>query len=410
MGNSGNADEVRECKKIPENFQHPVDNGYPNVYFRKSSDTGGAIVHVRIPQFHPVALILVTCALVSEAGSQPLQLTLLRGVVRDSADARPVEGAIVYIPNSNLGASSDSSGRFVLPAPPGTELTLVISRVGYRRRILTLRTGAGDTTALEILLAPSPVQAPGVEISAEPGRLPPAGPPQFFPSGSERSWCAYGSETEIPVGILFTEAAMYMYALETAALGGERYVRLWLLMFNGSDDTLLFDPATDVRLDVHRGRKLYRNIHPLSAAQGRLPDSILSVMRVSPTAPERTIDVLANQKSIFNVGAFIADIRATTHPGSTPHPWLGWLNPPEHPSGVNPAHLKEVFDRCTHEALLGRYRLAPSTGVDGCLWYPLPGFPGPEGGGTTGAEYIFKYHFTLRTPSGGEEGIVFDAH
>lgn len=67
----------------------------------------------------------------------------LRGVVLDSLK-RPLEGATVFIPSLNRGASADAEGAFLICLPPGP-YTLEISFVGYRAASNDVELRAGDS-------------------------------------------------------------------------------------------------------------------------------------------------------------------------------------------------------------------------------------------------------------------------
>ncbi len=343
-------------------------------------------------------LVFITSAGTAAGQVRPGVIT---GLVYDSSSRQPIEDAIVFIPNSGLGTSTVPGGRFTLQRLFPGEYDLVVSRIGYRPRTFHLSLGASDTLTLEVPLAPRPVQAPGVEVQAEAEGLP-GGRPLFFPDGGDQSWCAYGSETEVPVGILFAGEVMYMYVLESTPVCEERCVSLWLLVYNASGDTITFDAGRDVRLDMRSGGRAYHDVRPDPPSSGPDGGTGSDLTDVPFLPAERTLNVMAGQSTFFIDAAFRFDLEGGG-------PWLGWLAPPERPAGVNPRHLKEIYDKCAHAGILGQYRIFPASGVDGSIRFPFPGFDTAESGNNVGEEFTFTYEFTLRTPS-GDKRIVFSAH
>ncbi|HLF15606.1 MAG TPA: carboxypeptidase-like regulatory domain-containing protein [Bacteroidota bacterium] len=346
-------------------------------------------------------LLLLPQCWKSELAAQVVNAGFVRGIVTSSETGESIENAIVYIPNSAIGTSTGVDGRFTLHRLPPGDYDLAVSRVGFHREKRRVTLGEGDTLDLEISLTPRPVQSPGVEVRAErEGGS--TGPPLFFPDGGERSWCAYGSETEIPVGILFAGRTMYMYALESTPIGEEKFIRLWLLVYNGSEDTMTFDAVRDIRLTMKTGGKSYHNVRPDPSPANTLRNTDTSQGEFQPRAVERTLSVMASQSAFF----IAVNLRFDWAGGG---PWLGIATPPEHPSGVNPRHLKEIYDKCSHDGILKQYRIFPASGVDGFIRFPFPGFQATGSGTAAGREYTSTYEFVLQTPS-GEERIVFTAH
>jgi hypothetical protein len=68
----------------------------------------------------------------------------LSGEVRDDATGRPLAGASITVPGTQLGGITDSTGRFRIPNVPAGNVALEAKVLGYadERRILDLR---GDT-------------------------------------------------------------------------------------------------------------------------------------------------------------------------------------------------------------------------------------------------------------------------
>lgn len=346
--------------------------------------------------------IILVIATASVMLSQPQQSAgVISGIVIDSSTSEPLENVIVFIPNSGIGTSTGADGGFTLPRLPPGDYDLIVSRVGFHRGKLHLSLGKDDSPTIVLPLTAHPVRAPGVEVYAG-AEIGPEAAPLFFPDGGENSWCAYGSETEIPVGILFAGRTMYMYALETSKINGEEFVGLWLLVYNGSEDTMIFDAGQDLRLDITAVGRTYHNVRSesLTARTGDGTDSAMVSVQFRPV--ERTFGVMAAQSTLF----LAVNDRFDRAGGG---PFLGKFAPPERPAGINPRHLKGIYDKCTHDGILRQYRIYPASGVDGIIRFPLPGFDSVESERPGGRDYSYSYEFVLRTPS-GQERIVFTAH
>jgi iron complex outermembrane receptor protein len=94
------------------------------------------------------------------------QRTTVRGTVRDASTRDPLAGAIVRIPESPFGTSTDTSGAFVFQVDAGT-FDLVVSHVGYRTvRFTALRRAASADTTMAILLTEDAVTAGPVIVTA----------------------------------------------------------------------------------------------------------------------------------------------------------------------------------------------------------------------------------------------------
>jgi len=98
---------------------------------------------------------------------------VLRGTVRDQSGL-PVPRALVYVDGTQIGADTDSAGRFALALDPPRAGTLTVFRDGFS--IVTLAFDPVDPLALEslaIVLLPAPV-ADSVTVTAPRAPAPPA--------------------------------------------------------------------------------------------------------------------------------------------------------------------------------------------------------------------------------------------
>jgi vitamin B12 transporter len=111
-------------------------------------------------------LVALACCLPSGASAQTSgtgTARMVRGLVR-SPDARPIEGANVFVIETLDGVVTREDGRFTIPVTtPGT-VTLVVRRLGYAEQRRSLAESA--SSELVITLEPSSVSLAAVSIQA----------------------------------------------------------------------------------------------------------------------------------------------------------------------------------------------------------------------------------------------------
>lgn len=113
-----------------------------------------------------VVLALVTCSAMAD--------THLHGVVRDSLTRSPLTGATVRVdrtvrgPVSDQGAMAGRDGVFHLHDLPAGPVTLRVTMVGYRPKLVDVLVSAD--TRIEVLLAPDAVHLRNVVVEAERSR------------------------------------------------------------------------------------------------------------------------------------------------------------------------------------------------------------------------------------------------
>jgi outer membrane receptor for ferrienterochelin and colicins len=91
----------------------------------------------------------------------------LSGTVVSAEGASPLAGANVVVQRTILGATSDGRGQFSIARVPQGVYSLLISRVGYQRKLLSdISIKAGDTTTVSISLTPLPIQSEAVVVTA----------------------------------------------------------------------------------------------------------------------------------------------------------------------------------------------------------------------------------------------------
>ncbi|MEK9138234.1 MAG: carboxypeptidase-like regulatory domain-containing protein, partial [Bacteroidota bacterium] len=94
-------------------------------------------------------------------------LGTVAGTVVSSEDSSALIGANVLIQGTVLGATSGVEGRFIISRVPEGTYDLLVSRVGYERRLLSgLVVKAADTLKVRIAIAPLPIQSEAVVVTA----------------------------------------------------------------------------------------------------------------------------------------------------------------------------------------------------------------------------------------------------
>ena len=116
-----------------------------------------------------VAAVVPGAARRSAAQSLPvMSRALLKGVVLDDADDRPISGATVSIEVLRLSVVTDSSGTFRMPSMPAGRHIIVVKRLGYNPLSAVLNIGAADTLDYDFALVKQPVNLPEVSVKAKP--------------------------------------------------------------------------------------------------------------------------------------------------------------------------------------------------------------------------------------------------
>ncbi len=102
------------------------------------------------------ASLLLLCVLCGGLSAKLAAQATLTGVVVERDGRLPVELASVYLADFSATTQTDVAGRFSLSVPAETEVVIVISRVGFAERRLTLDAlGPGQTREIRIDMVPS---------------------------------------------------------------------------------------------------------------------------------------------------------------------------------------------------------------------------------------------------------------
>jgi hypothetical protein len=281
---------------------------------------------------------------------------------------------------------------------------MVISKVGYASRRISVSISEKDDSAwYSILLRPQPLALEEVVVSASHPSTSTTINTLYPETDKSDAYCAYGAETSIPIGILFGDSLVYMYAFEQCAVDSEQYLHLWLLISNRSRRVVDFDALRDVELSVNGKNRFYGNILPTAA--DKIPaDGVKQSAEGSPFLIRIQASFSASSKErefyIDNILRF--DLKAG-------RPWLGWNAPDEVQGGINPASLHDIYANSQHVGILGRYNIYPGNAISGSIFMPFPGMRWKSSMNSLESGVEYRYVFSIRT-SIGKTSIAFSAH
>lgn len=112
------------------------------------------------------ALLGASALLAVAAPAASAQSVVVRGRVEDAEWREPLEGVLVFAPDSSSAVLTDSLGRFSLLMPSGGPFTVRAERLGYRPDEFELGEGAPSRVSV-LLLQAAPVELAGVEVVTE---------------------------------------------------------------------------------------------------------------------------------------------------------------------------------------------------------------------------------------------------
>lgn len=115
------------------------------------------------------ATILIAIAATLFAGSVWAQRFTISGVVLDRATKRPVDMAVVNMPQSELWAVADKDGEFTVRNVPQGDTKVTVSCLGYVTREFELNINR-DITGLKLLLDEDNLSIEGVVVTAQENR------------------------------------------------------------------------------------------------------------------------------------------------------------------------------------------------------------------------------------------------
>jgi hypothetical protein len=114
-----------------------------------------------------VGMAWIIAGFACSATAQEERTFSVSGVVVDSVNGTPLEYANIFLAQTTLGTSSLGDGRFTFDRVPGGVYELVVSLVGYERKVIPLLVHATHPAHLTVRLAPRAVSVPEIRVEAE---------------------------------------------------------------------------------------------------------------------------------------------------------------------------------------------------------------------------------------------------
>ena len=337
------------------------------------------------------------------ANSQQLPTALISGRVLDQETEKPLDNVIVYLSNTFWGTSTDTLGKFEISNIDSGDYDLIISRVGYARQLRHIQLKENDSLFYEIRLVAQPIQASEVEILGE--RTETTKPIlNLFPLAKDNSYCVYGVENSVPIGILFTDSAIYMYSLEPSMVDSEKYVRLWLLYLNLSKDPYYFNPYERTKLHFISKKSYYRDI------SADLPSEIQTRLNNEDAidTAERVIKQQIQRMAIHHRIALKHEL----------HFLQGMLTPEQYYHYVATDIIRgplsgiawdDLLSRSVNDGILRPHIVYPKNSVHGFLFFPYPGLEWQASQNKFYEAFENQYELEIKTPT-ETKTIVFTAH
>lgn len=100
----------------------------------------------------------------------PDSIATLTGQVVSATTGRPLEGAMVALLGSGLGAVTDSAGTFHIPGAPGGTDSVEVRYVGYEQNRVELDLAPGKTTRVIFLLSRTVLRLAEIRVEVRGGR------------------------------------------------------------------------------------------------------------------------------------------------------------------------------------------------------------------------------------------------
>ncbi len=225
----------------------------------------------------------------------------------------------------------------------------------------------------------------------------------LFPSTKGKSYCVYGVETSLPIGILFTDSAFYMYALEPTIVDEEKFIRLWLLYSNISQRPHDFNPYEAIKINFITKESYYQNISALCPSEIEMSISNQSAI---DSAKEIFCKQIEKMASLHRIALkwelrFLASLMSTeafAHYVAT--------DGRTQLSGIT---FENIIKQSVNDGILKRHIVYPNNSVHGFLFFPYPGLNWKVSENKFYEAYLNQYELEIKTPT-ETRTIVFTAH
>ncbi|MBI4810523.1 MAG: carboxypeptidase-like regulatory domain-containing protein [Ignavibacteriales bacterium] len=328
----------------------------------------------------------------------------ITGRVSDAETGYPLDNVVVFLANTPFGTLAGNNGKFALTDILSGDYELVISRIGYERQMISLQIKDVDSLYYDIELRPQPVRTEGVEVLAE---RPDAMKPSlnlFFPQASDDAYCVYGTGNSLPIGILFTDSALYMYLLEPTIVDSAKYIRMWLLYKNLSGMPYNFNPNTNIKLSMQGQKSSYRDISAV------LPQNIQRIIKNEDavTTSEEVIGRQIQHTAVLHKKALDRE-RSFLGGNLSPEQYAHYLANDIIRGPISGIAVDNIFSGCTNVGILKKYTVFPGNSVHGYIYFPFPGLNWKATGEWFYEAAQYEYELEIITPNGSKK-IEFKAY
>lgn len=120
-------------------------------------------------KLHRLLLLVIVPAIgmsISLVPPSPEHVCVIAGRILNELTGEPLESANAFLAGTTIGTSSGPHGKFLLRSVLTGGQDLVISLVGYDRRVIHLELTAGDSTFLAVTLLPHVLQGEQIQVEA----------------------------------------------------------------------------------------------------------------------------------------------------------------------------------------------------------------------------------------------------
>ncbi len=117
--------------------------------------------------FHKIVFILSLCLSYLSAISLLFADQTISGFIRDESNGETLIGVNVYIQDTHIGTTTNKSGYYIINRVPVSDLTVVISYIGYETKDTTITMVVNENKVMNIFLIPTVIQGESVHVIAE---------------------------------------------------------------------------------------------------------------------------------------------------------------------------------------------------------------------------------------------------
>jgi hypothetical protein len=210
---------------------------------------------------------------------------------------------------------------------------------------------------------------------------------------------------------LCTDSAFYMYALETTNVDSEKYIKLWLLYKNLSEQPYELNPMTCIRLHVLGKDRSYNNIQPepLSTMSNFVTKekAVKEIYeRIGETFQTLLLfQILIRPGILRSLGGGVPiDAKQGTKADISGKMQIQW-NFEKDPvlMGTSTEFLSTIFSASINDGILDRHIVYPNNSVNGYVYFPFPGLNWKTTETWIYEAAKYEYELEIITPNGSRK-------